>query len=331
MEEKNTISMQDIADELGISKVTVSKALNGKYGVSKELKEKILEMAEKYQYTLPDYGLRRTKRIGIILSERFNCGDAGKFYMSMYEQMISELRRVSCAGMMITPNAMSLAKDLETIKKKDSFDALVLLGILDPIVRAQVDAIDLPKIYVDIYDETHKSDSVVTENIYSAYEITSYLIEKGHTKIGFIGTVGATTSITDRYLGYMKGLLEKRIDICQEWIIPDRDEEGKAIALQLPETLPTAFMCNCDETAFRFVKLLKSKGISVPEEIAVVGFDNDIYAELCEPPLTTVAVNVEEIGRMTVKRVMKQIRNPQKKGKIYRIPGKIIFRDSVKD
>lgn len=59
---KNTVSMQDIADELGVSKVTVSKALNGKDGVSEEMKERILQKAEQYGYILPDYGQRKAKK-----------------------------------------------------------------------------------------------------------------------------------------------------------------------------------------------------------------------------------------------------------------------------
>ena len=197
---KNSISMQDIADELNISKVTVSKALNGKDGVSEELKKKIFAVAERYGYMLPDYGQRKTKKVGIVMSERFNSGDVGKFYMGMYEKIINELRKVSCSSMMITPNHESLKRDIETLETKGMFGGLILLGILDREVRESIDGVSLPKVYVDVYDETHKSDSVVTENIYSAYDITDYLIQMGYREIGFVGTIGATTSITDRYL-----------------------------------------------------------------------------------------------------------------------------------
>ncbi|MFR4455414.1 MAG: substrate-binding domain-containing protein, partial [Blautia hansenii] len=105
-----------------------------------------------------------------------------------------------------------------------------------------------------------------------------------------------------------------------------------AIELMLPERLPTAFVCNCDETAFRLVKTLKAKGIRVPEDISVVGFDDDIYAELCEPALTTVAVNIEEIGKVAAKRMMRYMeRTRRRPGEVFRILGKIIYRDSVKE
>lgn len=153
MAEKKAVSMQDIADELGVSKVTVSKALNGKEGVGEALKKRIADLAEKSGYVLPNYGNRKAKKVGIIMSDRFNSGDEGKFYMAMYEKIISELQKSSCTSMMISPNRNSLAGDLQTIKSSGIFDGLIFLGILDWEVKRQLDAVNLPKIYVDVYDE----------------------------------------------------------------------------------------------------------------------------------------------------------------------------------
>ena len=329
---KNTVSMQDIADELGVSKVTVSKALNGKEGVGEEMKERILRMAEHYGYMLPDYGQRKAKKVGIIMSDRFNSGDAGRFYMSMYGEIMNELRKENCSGIMMTPNRDSLDRDMETIELPGFFDGLILLGILEKDVRKRIVNVSLPKVFVDVYDERHRSDSVVTENIYSTYELTSYLFGEGHKNIGFVGTIGTTTSINDRYLGYFRAMLEQGITPKTEWLIPDRSEAGQAIVLKLPHELPTAFVCNCDETAFRLVKALRARGVKVPEEVSIASFDNDIYAELCEPKLTTVAVNIEEIGRVAARRMVRYMDKPKETiGEVFRIPGKMIIRDSVRN
>lgn len=186
MAERKSVSMQDLADKLGISKVTVSKALNGKDGVGEELKEKIFALARESGYVLPDYGKRKSKKVGIIMSPRFSSGDEGKFYMAMYERIIYELQRASCSSIMISPTTATLPSDMNTIQTRGLFDGLIFLGILDKGVREQIAQIDLPKVYVDIYDRTHKSDSVITENIYSSYELTNYLIQQGHTDIGFV-------------------------------------------------------------------------------------------------------------------------------------------------
>jgi len=333
MAKKKKISMQNIADELGVSKVTVSKALNHKDGVGDELKSKIVETAQEYGYILPDYGQRRTMKVAVIMSDRFTkSSEAGKFYMSMYEKIVYELRKSSCLSIMLTPGTDTVEQDLETITKQELMDGIILLGILERGVREKVDEIDLPKVYVDIYDRSHKSDSVISENIYSTYEMTDYLIRMGHKEIGFVGTVGATTSILDRYLGYQRAMLEKRLSIVKDWMIDDRSMEGEAIELILPEKMPTAFVCNCDETAFRLVRILKEKGIRVPADISIVSFDDDIYAKLCEPGLTTVAVDVEQIGKVAAKRMVRYFEDPKRKaGEVYRIPGKNIFRSSVKN
>ena len=210
---KNTVSMQTLADELAISKVTVSKALNGKDGVSDELKKRIFETAEKYGYVLPDYGKRRTRKVGIVMSKRFNSGDDGKFYMGMYDRIISQFGKHSCSSVMVTPDRNTLAADLKMLSESGAFDGLILLGILESEVERRLDAVNIPKVYVDLYDVSHRADSVVTENIYSTYELTDYLIREGHREIGFVGTMGmgSTTSITDRYLGYLRRPLEQGI------------------------------------------------------------------------------------------------------------------------
>ena len=250
--------------------------------------------------------------------------------MAMYERIIYELQKASCSSIMISPTTATLPSDMNTIQTRGLFDGLIFLGILDKGVREQIAQIDLPKVYVDIYDQTHKSDSVITENIYSSYELTNYLIQQGHTDIGFVGTVGSTTSISDRYLGYLRRMLEEGISPKNEWRIPDRSDEGIAIPLLLPEKLPTAFVCNCDATAFKLVQALKERGICVPEDVSVTGFDDSIYAQLCSPSLTTVAVDTDAIARLAAKRMIKHMNEPQKKsGEVYRIPGKIIYRDSV--
>ena len=86
----------------------------------------------------------------------------------MYERIIYELQRASCSSIMISPTTATLPSDMNTIQTRGLFDGLIFLGILDKGVREQIAQIDLPKVYVDIYDRTHKSDSVITENIYSS-------------------------------------------------------------------------------------------------------------------------------------------------------------------
>ena len=115
-----------------------------------------------------------------------------------------------------------------------------------------------------------------------------------------MGDVTATSSILDRYLGYYKALLQHGISFQEDWIIKDRDEDGKFIQLLLPKEMPQAFVCNCDEIAYHLVEQLKAAGYRVPEDVSVVGFDDFIYASVCNPQLTTFRISQEMMAETAV-------------------------------
>ena len=106
-------------------------------------------------------------------------------------------------------------------------------------------------------------DSVSNDDYYFSYKITNYVISQGHKKLRFVGNFEATTSICDRYMGFQKAMLENSLQTTIGEIIPDRDENGKRIEIPLPEDMPTAFICNCDETAELLINQLEEKGIKV--------------------------------------------------------------------
>lgn len=329
---KRKASMQSIADELKISKVTVSKALNDKDGVSEGLRKKIKEIAKQQDYAISSTIASKVKKIGVIMNVRFASENGeSKMYLRMYENIVRELAERNYSSIMLTSSLSTVDTDIALITEDKLFDGIIILGLLENGVRERLKEVSLPKIYVDMYDRTQQSDSVVMENFYSAYDLTKYLIDVGHHEIGFVGTIQATTSITDRYLGFKRALYERQLRIEEQWIIPDRTLEGESIELQLPKEMPSAFICNCDETAFRLVRVLTENGYAVPDDISVTSFDNDIFAEICTPKLTTVAVNTQDIADNVAKLMKKNIEKPSKKHETLRVKGQIIFRDSVKE
>lgn len=160
--------------------------------------------------------------------------------------------------------------------------------------------------FLDFYDEHADIDSVVTDNFYGAYELTNYLIAQGHRDIAYAGNIYSTSSIQDRFLGYYKSLLEHRLPLRNEWVLSDRDDEGAFVEMELPQPLPTAFVCNCDQVAHNLVHKLIALGYRVPEDCSVVGFDNDVYATLIVPQLTTVGVDIEQMARTAIDSMMKK-------------------------
>ena len=155
-------------------------------------------------------------------------------------------------------------------------------------------------------------------------------MQLGHRKIGFIGNVTATSSIQDRFLGYVKCLMENGIEYRPEWTLDDRMENGLNLPeIAFPETMPTAFVCNCDETAFRVIGSLQRMGLRVPEDISVTGYDNYTVSDMCVPAITTVEVDLTEMAHTAVSQLLKWIENPQRIPGRYVIPGRIILKQSM--
>lgn len=333
MRKKKKVNMQDIADRLGVSKVTVSKALNGKEGVGRELRERIQEAACEMGYIIQRNVKEEEKpqSIAVFLNDRFADGEAN-FYLRCYQCLSMELSRLGYFPCLFSvPRSSQNKEDWMRQLSQSNISGVILLGAFQKAFMQDMKSLSVPYILMDSYDPNSKADCVVTENIYSTYELTKHLLDCGHRKIGFVGTVCSTTSIQDRFLGYYRALMENRIALCPEWIIEDRSEAGQKALMLLPRKLPTAFVCNCDDTAYSFVKLITEQGYRVPDDISIVSFDNDIYAELCEPKLTTVAVDFEQMAKHAAELIVDKIERPERvRHGVNFINGKIIYRDSVR-
>ena len=105
--------------------------------------------------------------------------------------------------------------------------------------------------------------------------------------------------------------MENKLEYRSEWTLDDRDEYGNIFSkLDFPEVMPTAFVCNCDETAFRVIAALKSKGCRIPEDISVVGYDNFTVSNICIPTITTIEVDLEKMAAAAVEIIMKKLSQP---------------------
>ncbi len=173
---------------------------------------------------------------------------------------------------------------------------------------------------------------MLADNFYGAYMLTNHLISYGHRRIGFLGSISSTSSIQDRYLGYYKALLEHRIPLRQDWLIGDRSNESDIFpSFTLPQDMPTAFVCNCDETAYKLVNQLKAAGYSIPDDISVVGYDNHIYSTISSPRLTTIDVNSRAMSEEAVNIILHKIRDGSYKRGRTLVTGKLVRRESVKN
>ncbi len=326
------VTMRDIAKELNISAVSVSKAITGKDGVSDSIREKIVKKAEEmgYIYTCPERYKDKQYNFDVVVSQRYISDNA--FYSKLFQSLTVEFgkRHHSCM--------------LEIVSEKDEddgvlpgnvaakrVDGVIVLGPVSEPFKQKILIIDIPCIFVDNYAQEDNMDCVMSDNVYGSYMLTNYLVEMGHKEIAFVGSKKATNSIMDRYLGYLKCLLQNGLTASDKYVLDDRDSKGNLTEIELPPSLPDAFVCNCDETAYRLVEQLKSKNVRVPEDVSVVGFDDYIFATLSTPQLTTYKVDMEEMSKNAAELMIMKMDRPGKSTGRHVISGQIIIRDSVKD
>lgn len=326
------VTMRDIAKKMNISAVSVSKALSGKEGVSDSVRSNIIKTATEmgYVYEGSGTGGKPNYNIGVTVSQTFFSDNA--FYSKLFQYLALEFGK---KGHSCTLDILSQKDEREgnlpNGPASKNVDGLIVLGPVSDKCMKRFLYLDIPCVFVDNYTPELDADCVVSDNMYGAHVLTNYLIEKGHRNIAYVGDVSASNSIMDRYLGYVKALLQHNLSVQSSNVFPDRDENGLLKQIDLPKQLPEAFVCNCDEVAYRLIEQLKNLRVKVPEEVSVVGFDDYIYATLSTPRLTTFRVDMEEMSRVAVEIMEEKLKNPHKQMLRRVVSGELIIRDSVKE
>lgn len=323
-----TVKMADIAEALNVSIVSVSKALSGKDGVSEETRKKIIETAGQLGYLKAAGKENREghKTIVVVVSERF-FGDSS-FYSNMYNDLLQKL------------NNEGFTTVLEIVGEVREKTALVPASLVNPDVVGVIymgeinrDLIrnisknNLPYIFLDFYDPTFNVDSVVSDSAFGSFMLTNHLVEQGLKNIAFVGSITSTSSIMDRYLGYYRCMVTHGLSQYVK-AIDDRGENGRFIKLVLPNKIPEAFICNCDEIAFRLIQQLRDLDFKVPQDVSVMGFDGSNISTLSTPAISTYQVDVGAMTDIATSKIVRLIK--KKKVTINRsvVAGHILLRDS---
>lgn len=325
-----SVTLSDIAKACGTSNVTVSKALADKKGVSDELRDRIKQTAKQMGYEPPKTSATKNRRmIGVLIPKKF-MNPNGSFYWALYNDLVDLFKQEDHFCL------------IETLSQEDE-DALIMPKLVtDSTVSLVISLGQLNEEYakklqneapllllLDYYIPGIFADSVVSNGFGGGYGAARYLIEQGHTKIGFVGNKKATSSIFDRYMGYLKAMIEQGFEVNDEWTLDDRDSLGTP-CLELPDKLPTAFVCNCDETAYLVIRKLGERGLSVPDDISVVGYDNYFISEISTPSITTIDVDSAQMARKAVEMALSRIKDPSASPTSVIINGSLIVKESVR-
>lgn len=324
--------MADIAQQLGISVVSVSKALSGKEGVSEETRAKILELAQQMGYvplrSKESVPASNSGNIGILMDDLFFKDNT--FYSNMYRQLVKCCNENGFSVMLELVTASDESKHvIPVMVQARKVDGIIFIGEFQKEYIRKVIQSPLPYILLDSYHEDLEADSITSDNVTGGYRLTNHLLESGRTKIGFVGSILATSSIMDRFLGYSKALLQAGIPLRMDWVLEDRVGKTTPTTPTLPVEMPEAFLCSCDDTAYTLVELLKRKGYRIPQDIAVAGYDDHHIAQFCSPQLTTYRVNTQDMARHAVLQLIRRInKKPVTHGNMV-VCGEVVLREST--
>ncbi len=326
---KTEPTMKDIADELNITVMSVSKALSGKEGVSSELRARIISKAEELGYKKGSQAKEtKSKNIGILVAERSL--NANATFMSIQQSLITQLSKLDYYGLteIIPEETEHLLLEPKLLKDK-KIDGFIILGQMKKEYLDFLKASNLPKVLMTFEFADETDGGIVCDNIYFGYTLTQYLYDKGYKKIGFVGNPLFDATVMDRYLGYHKAVLLNNQKSNPDYIIEDVSRDGEEQGLFIPEDVPDAFICNDCRVAYKLIHQLEGMEFDVPEDIAVAAFDDGIYADFGIPKLTTFSVDYDEMARMAAESILSKIQYPSIRLGKKIILGKVIERESV--
>lgn len=325
------VRMADIAQQLGVSTVTVSKALAGKDGVSEAVREKIMALAAEMGYQVKTSAVDEHggEMVGVLISERFLRPNES-FYWTMYERVLDKLTARGMFGMIERVSLRDEAeKTIPMLVQSRRVQALIVIGSFSLDYLQMVRNLSLPVVQMDNYHPQSELDTVISDGYYGMYIMTDYLLRRGHRNIAYLGRIGATSSITDRYFGYCRALQENGIPVRKDWVLSDRDDDGNW-QFSTPDEMPTAFVCNCDAVAYHLIRQLTERGWRVPDDISVVCFDDYLFSDLSSPRITCYGVNVDGMAQAGVDQLCRRWHSPEAEISFQVVAGHLVEKESAR-
>lgn len=308
-------TIKDIAKALNVNVGTVSRALNDKPGVSAELRRRIVRKAADIGYRPNGHarGLvtHRTETIGLLSGRSTEEFLSNAFYTGVFAGIEAETREHNYAMMFasVTNDAMAAHGPLPKFIMEHRVDAVMVVGAVELFVVENLKAMRYPFVMVDYHMPDDSVDTVVTNNARGARVATEHLIGLGHRAIAFVGGPLDRGNFVERMQGYREALEAAGIPLRPE-LVQGGDQVGGYQALEKilakVSDVTAVVACN-DANALAVITGLRSRGLEVPRDISVVGFDDIPAAKESWPPLTTMKVDKVAMGRKAAQRVLQKL------------------------
>ncbi|WP_163195323.1 LacI family DNA-binding transcriptional regulator [Clostridium thermarum] len=330
-----SVSIKDVAKEAGVSIATVSRVLNDVDVVNEDTKKKVQDAIKKLGYR-PNIVARslktqRTRTVGILIPDI-----SSQFYPEIVRGT-EDVANIYDYNIILCNSDSDLEKEkeyLRVLKEKMVDGVLYMSSSLEPEIVELIKELDLKTVLVVTSDKDKTFPSVSIDNREAAYDATMFLLNKGNKKVAYIGVhKDEVNAAAVRYFGYEDALKEKGMEVDENFVYfgEQKAHEGyEGVNKILEKGTFDALFCASDEIAMGAINSLRDKGIRVPEDVDVIGFDNIYSSSIFYPKLTTVAQPMYDMGSVGMRMLIKTINKKELEEKNYILPYEIIERDSTK-
>ena len=314
-------TIKDIAAEAGVSVMTVSNVINNNHArVSPATEQRVREIMAKHNY-VPNMAARslisKSSRIIAVLLPMWHGSTASMLrdpYAGQLAGYLEELLREREYYVMLC--SFDHAEQVLMVQRTWQMDGMILIQPHeDPVTRELILKTQTPLVVIDRRYDDLDTLSVCLDDRGGGYKAAQYLLKNGHRKIAFAApSIYESSVIRDRFEGYRAALGEYGLKEREEWLFDNvalqAGGESVAESISRMNDRPTAVVATEDLLACGIIKGCQERGIQVPGDLSVIGFDDSMPARLITPGLTTVAQNIREKADQSVKMLMHAIEDP---------------------
>jgi len=326
------VTIADVARRAGVSTATVSHVLNGTRHVAERTRRRVLEVVADLDY-VPNRQARSlvrssTQQLGVAISALTNL---------YFGTVVHAMEAAASAGgytliLADTHEDPEVEEKVVTALRGHRLDGLLLAPssgarpLLDRLARTS-----LPTVLVDRAADP-RFDSVCTENVEPMAHLVQHLAELGHRRIAMVSGMAGLTTTDERVAGYRLGLERAGLAVDPRLVVSggsDADLTYTAVGalLDAPDR-PTAVVAAQNAMVIGTMRALRDRGLDVPQDVALVGFDDFEWADVFSPRLTTAAQDAEQIGSRAVELLLERIADPDLPPRAVRVPAQVMHRDS---
>lgn len=329
-------TIYDVAREAGVSMATVSRVVNGNPNVKPTTRKKVLEAIEKlgYRPNAVARGLasKRTTTVGVIIP------DISSIFFAELARGIEDIATMYKYNIILCNSDQNKDKEIHLINTllEKQVDGIVFMG--GQITEDHVEEFKrspVPIVLSATIDQEKEFPSVNINYEEAAYDAVKFLIDNGHTKIGMLtGSLEDPVNGYQKYAGFRKALEETAISFNDDYVVIgdytyDSGIEAMEKFLELNER-PTAIFAGTDEMALGIIHGAQDRGLNVPEDLEVIGFDNTRLAAMVRPTLTSVVQPMYDIGAVSMRLLTKYMNKEEVSDEVVLLPHRIEFRNSTK-